>query len=210
MGARAPTRPEQWEGVVSGQEYSVDTLGTVTNSFGSVIANPHDVGAMVVEVRGRPGGRFRVTPGHRLVLVWKEGEGPYVAGQLCEPFSVADPGEGTPVGEIDVDALGPGDVYPGVPSKEGGTFKLSQKRGGVIEHRAKGGTEFALLEGGDDPAHAANAHRVLEAWRKALDRGVTFHVTDEGHAWYLEGGKPKFLASVPKGFAWPSTTGKEP
>ena len=25
-----------------------------------------------------------------------------------------------------------------------------------------------------------------------------------GHAWYLEGGEPRFLAAVPGGFAWPA------
>src|SRR6266852_646121 len=64
LGRRAPLSPVPWLGMVIGQEYSVDTLGTVTNSVGSVVVNPQSVGAMVEAVRGRPGGRFRVTPGH--------------------------------------------------------------------------------------------------------------------------------------------------
>jgi superfamily II DNA or RNA helicase len=214
LGHRPPAQPLPWLGVIMGQEYSVDTLGTVTNSFGATITNPQNVAAMVEVVRGRPGGRFRVTPAHRLVLVWGEGtEGPqpFVAGQLAEPFQAAadDDGVGGD-GAFDPSSLDPGSRYAAPANKEGGTYKLRQKQGGVIERRAPDGAlEFALLDGTARPQLEANARRVLDAWRELFDRGITFHVNGHGHAWYTEAGQRRFLATVPGGFAWPSLTEEE-
>ncbi|MEV1286940.1 DEAD/DEAH box helicase [Micromonospora sp. NPDC049679] len=209
LGHRPPDEPVRWEGMLVGQEYSVDTLGTVTNSSGALIRNPQHVFTMVERVRGRPGGRFRVTPLRRLVLVWGEdsaGLAPYVAGQLTEPFEVesTDP-QPQDLDPGDTAALTPGSPLPGPTDKDGGSYRLRQKRGGVIERRAPdGATEFALV---DDPAPvelATNARRVLDAWRKLFDRGISFSVTHDGRAWYMEGGQRRFLAHVPGGFAWPS------
>ncbi len=214
IGHQPPAQPLPWFGIIMGQEYSVDTLGTVTNSFGATIANPQNAAAMVIAVRGRPGGRFRVTPAHRLVLVWGEGtEGPrpFVAGQLTEPFQAAagDDGLGGD-GAFDPSSLSPGDRYPGPANKKGGTYKLRQKQGGVIERRAPDGAlEFALLDGTARPELEANARRVLNAWHELFDRGITFHVNGHGHAWYTQADQRRFLAKVPGGFAWPSPTEEE-
>jgi hypothetical protein len=205
LGKRAPVEPMQWLGVVSGLEYSVDTMGTVTNSSGSVIANPQGVGDLVTKVRGRPGGRFRVTPAHRLVLISGDQEDRatwYVAGQLTAPFVVAADDD---LGEFwTVDSLRAGDPLTGPDDRSGGSYRISQKRGGIIERRVSAGTEYAVV-GNDAPTDlAANAERVLTAWRQALTRGIAFHLTAEGHAWYLEGGAKRYLATAPGGFAWPS------
>ncbi|RAO26579.1 hypothetical protein PSN13_06607 [Micromonospora saelicesensis] len=204
-----PERPVQWQGTVTGQEYSVDTLGTVTNSSGTVIRNPQHAAALVEQVRGRPGGRFRVTPTHRLVLVWGENESteglvPYVAGQLTESFEadvVHAVGSG-PKGP-DPALMKPGSVLTDAPDKSGGSYRLRQKQGGVIERRSSEGvTEFALVS--DAPTElAANARRVLESWRQLFDRGITFFLSEDGQAWYVEGGSKYHLAHVPGGFAWP-------
>ena len=46
--------------------------------------------------------------------------------------------------EVDVAGLQPGDAYPGALDKRGGTYKLRQKAGGVIERRGgPRGSEFA-------------------------------------------------------------------
>ena len=207
LGRHAPTTPTPWLGSFIGQEYSVDTMGNVTNRTGTSIANPQGVDSMVKAVRGRPGGRFRVTPEHRLVLVTRgDGDGAlFVAGKLAEPFEAAM--SAAPVdGPVDAGSLSPGDPYPGPATKELGSFKTRAKAGGVIERRAKdGGADFALT-GPDVPEHlAANATRLLAAWRGTLDRGITFHVNALGHAWYKQNGLNRFLAEVPGGFAWPST-----
>jgi hypothetical protein len=191
--------------VVSGQEYSVDTMGTVTNSSGSVISNPQAVGDLVTKVRGRPGGRFRVTPARRLVLISGDQEDRttwYVAGQLAAPFVVAaDDGLGEPP---TVDSLRAGDQFTGPDDRSGGSYKISQKRGGIIERRVSAGTEYAVVGVEAPPELAANAERVLAAWRQVLTRGIGFHLTAEGHAWYLAGGSKRYLAAAPGGFAWPS------
>ena len=204
LGRRPPTTPVSWLGGFIGQEYSIDTMGNVTNRAGVSIANPQEVGAMLTAVRDRPGGRFRVTPEHRLVLATRgDGEGTiFVAGQLDQPFEAV--GVATD-GPIDVAALSPGDLYPGPATKELGTYKTRAKSGGVIERRApEGGTEFALTDPEATGGAAENARRLLSAWRSAIDRGITFHVNRLGHAWYTEAGTSRYLADVSGGFAWPS------
>ena len=198
------------KGAFSGQEYSVDTLGNVTNRFGTSISNPQGVSEMVTSVRGRPGGRFRVTANHRLVLVTRgDGEGTaFVAGQLTETFEAVDE-SATMANDFDVSVLQPGDPYPGPADRDGGTYKTRAKMGGVIERKAPGGgNEFANRAADSNP-FSANTGVLLDAWRAVLDQGITFHVNGLGHAWYTEGGTRRFLAAVPGGFAWPSNSEKE-
>lgn len=211
LGAEFAGPAEPWLGMPIGHEYSVDVMGNVTNSFGVPIGNPQRVGDMVTAVRARPGGRFRVTPLHRFVLVWRaDEERPvlYVAGRLPEPFVAekveprpSDDGSGGPPAETE---LAPGDPYPGPAGTEGGTFKLSQKGGGVIQRKVAGGVEFALTANSGTPALEENARRVLDAWRLVVSHGMDFSVNAEGHAWYRAQGQRRFLANVPGGFAWPS------
>ncbi|GLY21813.1 DEAD/DEAH box helicase [Micromonospora sp. NBRC 101691] len=209
LGRRSPTEPVLWHGVIVGQEYSIDTLGNVTNSSGTTMCNPQNVADMVALVRQRPGGRFRVTPTHRLVLVWGEspsGTACYVAGQLEEPFEadVIDGDTGAEDTLVDLSKLAPGTRITGSIDKAGGTYRLRQKQGGVIERRTADGTvEFALLDAAP-PELTENARRVLNAWRQLFDRGIGFHLSKDGQAWYTEGGQKLHLAYVPAGFAWPA------
>jgi superfamily II DNA or RNA helicase len=208
LGGQAPERPQKWLGSFIGHEYSVDTLGNVTNRWRSTITNPQNVGDLVTSVRGRPGGRFRVTPTHRLVLVTRgDGDGAvFVAGRLAEPFETATPAEGQLELLTDVAGLSPGEAYPGPATDECGSYKLRQKMGGVIERRAPGGgVEFALMDCPSAPELARNAQRVLDSWRSVLNQGIVFGVNQQGHSWYTEGGQNRFLADVPGGFVWPST-----
>jgi hypothetical protein len=201
-----PGDPMPWHGVVVGQEYSADTTGSVRNAFGRLIANSQGVAKMVERVRGRPGGRFRVTPEHLLVLVWltdAEGSVPYLAGKLDEPFKTWD--EGSQEG-IDVKRLVPGDIYTGPADKRGGTYKLGQRAGGVIERRTTNGKEFAITDGRTFPAKEEDARRVLLAWRSLGVPGMTFFVNSAGHAWYEQAGQRRFLAEVTQGFIFPADT----
>jgi superfamily II DNA or RNA helicase len=213
LGQQAPTKPVPWQGVSIGQEYSIDTLGTVRNSSGAVISNAQNAGAMVEAVRGRPGGRFRVTPEHRLVLIWGDGgDGTelFVAGQLTEPFRAASETPAESGADLETASLHPGDPYPGPTDKRGGSYKLRQKHGGVIERRAPdGATEFAMVEGSPEQRLETNARSVLDEWRRLFDRGIPFNVNQLGDAWYTEAGERRFLAHVPGGFAWPSSPDKE-
>jgi superfamily II DNA or RNA helicase len=209
LGSSVPDPPVPWHGVVPIYEYSVDTQGTVTTVGGALVANPQGAADMMKAVRGRPGGRFFVTPVHRLVLIRGEGTDSslLVAGRLAESFVVRElgPGAGLPLAEMDIGNLAPGVRYPGPTDKTWGSFKLGRKRGGVIERRVRGrSTEFALLQGSESLELEANARRALAAWRTVSTTGLTFHVNSLWHAWYLVAGEPRFLAEVPGGFAWPT------
>lgn len=213
LGSTAPTEPVPWLGPIMGQEYSVNTLGTVTNAFGTVIANPQGVAELVSGVRGRNGGRFHITPEHRLVLVVAGGGDEarvLVAGRLDEPFRSLPDVDTEQAASIDVSKLAPGDTYLGPTDKAGGVYKLRQKQGGVIERRTKDhGSEFALTSGSGSPRLDTNAQNVLHAWRELFDRGISFSVNERGDAWFTDGGQRRFLAHVPGGFAWPSETSIE-
>jgi len=205
LGGAAPSSPQPWLGTQPPREYSVDTSGTVRNAAGSLIANPQGVDAMVDAVRGRPGGRFFVTPVHRLVVVREavpDGR-LLVAGQLAEPFTTrADHVEHV---DVDVSNLVPGESYRGALDAGHGEYRILQKRGGVIQRdRGAGVKEFALTEGHD--TLSGNAARTLAAWRAVASTGLKIAVNSAWHAWYLDRGEPRFLAYVPGGYAWPSDT----
>lgn len=203
LGAAQPGSPEPWLGAQPEREYSVDTTGTVRNTSGALIDNTQGVAAMVEAVRSRPGGRFFVTPIHRLVIVREASSDGrlMVAGRLEEPFSVrAEEG----VDAVDVESLSPGMPYGGRLDNDNGELRLSQKRGGVIQRDLRGGVkEFALLSGAD-PQGVANAQRLLTAWRSIARPGMKITVNSQWHAWYVDGGEPRFLAEIPGGLAWPS------
>jgi superfamily II DNA or RNA helicase len=204
LGRASPPTPAPYLGTAPAREYSVDTSGTVRTRPGAIIANPQGVADMVNSVRGRPGGRFFVTPTYKLVLVREAAQDGrlMVAGQLREPFSIRslDQEQAAP----DVERLIPGAPYTGPLDKTNGEYRLSQKRGGVVQRDLPSGAkEFALSEG--EPG-ASNVSAVLSAWRAVSTSGMKFTVNREWHAWYLAGGEPRFLAAVPGGFSWPSRT----
>ena len=146
------TRPVEWPGEYVGQEYSVSTTGVVHNSFKNLIANPQNVADMVTRLRGRPGGRFKVTPQHHLVLMWERGRAddpgqPWLVGQLAEPFVVADQvtmeQAAKDAAELD---LTPGAPYLGPTDKKQGSFKISLRGGGMLERAVPGGREYAATD----------------------------------------------------------------
>jgi superfamily II DNA or RNA helicase len=203
FGEAVPAQPEQWLGELPDLEFSVDTRGNVTTSEGAVIENPQGVAEMVARVRGRPGGRFRLTPKYGLVIVFGElgtGMVPMLAGRVTEPFRVAAASEA--LADVDVVGLRPGAPYPGPADKKEGSYKLRQKHGGVIERKQGSEFQFAIADLDNDP-RSRNAAALLAAWRALDTSGMSFSVNSLGHAWYREGGEVRFLASVPGGFLWP-------
>lgn len=204
LGQKVPDEPVEWLGLLPSQEYSIDTLGTVSNPSGTVLANPQGVGKLVEKVRGRPGGRFWVTPAYHLVIMFLEEGGhtsPHVVGRLNEPFVALGSGSET---DVNVTELAPGDPYPGPGDHAGGEYQIRAKRGGVIERRVGNRSQFAVTSGGADIAREENAQRVLDAWRTAVNRGIDFSVNHLGHAWYKAGSERRFLAAVLDGFSWPA------
>jgi len=205
FGGAVPLEPAIWLGELSDSEFSVDTRGNVVSPEGAGIENPQGVSQMVERVRGRPGGRFRLTPLHNLVIVFGEsaqGMVPYLAGQVTEPFRIREESVESFSAEA-LASLGPGDAYPGPTDREMGTFKLRQKRGGVIERSERGVSAFAITEG--DSAAASNGRRLLDAWKSLKLPGMTVYVNQLWHAWYRTDGEPRYLANVEGGFAWPES-----
>ena len=208
LGERAPSTPVPWLGSLPDADYSIDARGTAVTPSGDVIRDDQGVGDLITNLRGTPGGRFKVTPRHHLVLVFHAvGDGPpvsFVVGQLARPFEVL--GEGGE--DFDVASLRPGDPYPGPRDKTGGTFKLRQKAGGILERRGgpRGG-EFARSDGADQ--RSANVRVILAAWRSTALPGMPIFRTGTGHVWYLDGGRPYFLGVASEGFAWPSDEREE-
>ncbi len=205
IGRNIGEDPVVWPGIPVGQEYSVKTNGAVFNAFGAQIANPQGVDQLVARVRGREGGRFRVTPQYGLVLVWQpEAEKPgfFAAGQLKEPFKVLPEVDAATAVEK-VSGLAPGDDYPGPADKKGGVFKVSQRGGGLIERRVPGGSEIARSDGADDSEQVLNAHEILQAWQKLGRSFSRFFVNSLGHAWFEDSAGRRFLRQVDSGFAWP-------
>jgi superfamily II DNA or RNA helicase len=206
--------PSRWPGVVVGQEYTVSTNGTVHNAFRRLISNPQRVADMVASVRGRPGGRFRVTPEFHLVLIWKGGPDdpgePYVAGQLAQPFAVEPEVTEEETASLDLSTLCPGDRFPGPSDRSGGSFKMSRKSGGQIERPMRGGgNEWALATAPDDDPRIQAARALLAAWRY-LDQPISrVHRNGLGHIWYEEQGQRKYLGYAPLGFRWPTEDGEE-
>lgn len=206
LGRQLPEELTAWPGVPTGQEYVVKTSGAVFNAFGTQIANPQGVDGMVARVRGRTGGRFRVTPEYRLVLVWQPAATDVpsfiVAGQLHQPFDVVpevDAGEAAS-GIADLVA---GDDYLGPSDKKQGIFKITQRGGGLIERKVPGGTEVAQMEGTEHPDGEVNARKIIAAW-EALDRPFSrFFVNSLEHAWYEGPTGRKFIGVVIGGFSWP-------
>lgn len=206
VGGTAAHFPVPWPGAVTGQEYTVSTTGVVHNAFKKLIENPQGVAEMIASLRGRPGGRFHVTPEHHLVLAWQvgrnesEGPMPWLLGQLAEPFRVAE--EVVDAAEVREQDLVPGRVYLGPTDKTNGSYKISQRGGGSIERSVRGGKEIADADGA--APQQANARQILNAW-ECLDRRVSrFSVNEMGHAWYEADGERRFLADVPEGFSWPT------
>jgi superfamily II DNA or RNA helicase len=205
FGEKVPAEPQQWLGELPELELSVDTRGNVTTSEGAVVENPQGVAEMVSRVRGRPGGRFRVTPKYSLVIVFGEhGNGmvPLLAGQVSEPFRVAAASEAS--ADVDVSELRPGSLYSGPADKKEGTFKLRQKSGGLIERRAGSEIQFAITDQHGD-VRSENAMRLLAAWASLNTSGMSFSINRLGHAWYREGGEVRYLAAVRGGFLWPES-----
>jgi superfamily II DNA or RNA helicase len=210
LGGRPPTMPVPYLGALTGREYSADTRGTVKNASGAVIANPQGVAEMITTARGKPGGRFFVTPQFRMVLLFEGGAAKgdtrlLVVGVLDEPFATRDLGDGAANAE-DVDAaeLVPGDSYVGPTDHAQGEYRISQRHKGSVERRRGRLRELALVVGADDAVREANARRVVDAWRTLALPGLKFSVNRLSHAWYLEAGEPRFLAEVSGGFVFPS------
>jgi superfamily II DNA or RNA helicase len=183
----------EWNGMIEGVEYSVDTKGTIRNITGANIANPQGVPERLEALRGAKGGRITVTPRFRYVLASKRVDDAtrwYAIARLDAPFAanaVAEP----VTGDVALDRVN-------------GAFRIRPIQGGVIERNVGGAKQRALTAGDADDPLRRNARTLLQAWRARDMTGCKFFVSGAWQAWYLANGTPTVLCSVPGGFAWPA------
>jgi superfamily II DNA or RNA helicase len=212
LGETLPPLPFEWVGMLDGLEYSIDTQGNVRNASGFSVDDSLGTPGMVQLVRGRAGGRFRVTPRYNLVLVSRHGPEEtmwYLAGRLERPFTAVDPTNVETSSEDPDREYSPGDVYFGKRDATRGTFMLRQKSGGVIEKKRGRDVERASTDQQDTSPQAENARNVLNQWRRLGLQGMKFFVNEDDVAWYSEGNQAKFLANVPSGLSWPSAPSED-
>lgn len=213
IGSSLQQVPIEWPCELPRSEWRVDSTGTVTDLSGRLVANPQGAAEAVHLVKPK-GGRFRVSPGKHLLVVPEadeQGVNAWLVGQLSEGFRVVT---GVSVGTSDGEAtstsvesaMHPGCEFPGPLDSDGGSYKIRQKAGGLIERRKNGIREFAdTSEDGVLAPPIRNARLVIEAWRETGLPGIKINVNRNGDAYYLSDGKAFFLAHVPEGFAWPDS-----
>lgn len=202
--------PLEWPCEWPRSEWRLDARGSVTDLEGRLVANPQG-SVEAVQLVKPSGGRFRVSHRYRLLVVLETQSGmtrAWFVGALPEPFHLVaadaaddDASPGAPTHDLQA---AEGDRFVGPLDKQGGTFQIRQKAGGIIERRKDGVREFARTEPGSAKDNkAANAVNVLNAWRASGETGMKFHLNRNGDAYYLARGEAHFLAHVPEGFAWP-------
>ncbi|KQR10437.1 DEAD/DEAH box helicase [Cellulomonas sp. Leaf334] len=213
--AERPTLPIEWPCGWPRDEWRLDSRGSVTDLSGALVENPQGVVAAVQRLRPG-GGRFRVSTKHRFVVVPEAGSElrAWCVDVLDEPFRTrpaeAMQDEG-PVTEDSTPAeMTPGDPYLGPRDRTGGTYKIRQKRGGVITRRVRTGEEYAAADPGEGTEpQVSNAVLVLDAWKRTGESGISFFVNARDVAYYLSGGEARYLAHVDGGFLWPTPEGSE-
>jgi superfamily II DNA or RNA helicase len=193
-------QPQVWLGLGRGAEYSMNAAGVVTNALGRAVRNPQTVGAALRSVRGRPDGRFRITPQHRYVVVWDAATARnLVAGQIRDPFVIEAEAERSE--DFDVTRLRPGDPYMGPRTTELADARISAT-GTIKRKRRGGGRDIAESDGADAPH--ANARAVVAAWRSLRLPSIAIGVNAAGHVWWRDPSGVRFLGVAPGGFAWPA------
>ena len=204
LGEQVPGELVPWSGVLPELDYSVDTRGNVRTPNGATVHNGQVVVGMVVRVRGRPGGRFRITPHRQLVLVQGAGGSRQwmIAGQLAEPLTVRAPND-EPETVPDVTTLRPGEALGRKPDADWGSFHLRQKSGGLIERRRGRDREFALTTPLGAPS-TETAIAILGAWRELRLPGLPISIASDGTVWFEADGEARLLVRVEAPLAFTS------
>ena len=205
----------EYPGRYDGAEYSCDTKMNIRDSDGRYARNVAELAEAVLATKGT-GGRFRITPKKRYVLVRVfEGEEwitKYVT-RLDHSLEYAEESSDTIVlddGAPDLWATSahPGDAYPfpGIPIASD-SIRYKAKRGGVISKRVKGGEVFARAgAAARDPAQGQDAAVLLRALADLESRGERVSqllVNRRNHVLYRVGGELRFLGALQVGLEFP-------
>ena len=189
--------PQEWRGLARGAEYSMNAAGVLTNVVGRAIVNPQRTREALASVRGRPDGKFRVTPAHRYMIVWDhERQRYFVTGRLRTAFETeADASDLT----VDVARLRPGDPYPGARTYDYGRARITSS-GDIKRKRRGGGHEFAAMT--DSSPESATARALVGAWRTLRIPSIEIGINAVGHVWWRDASGPRFLGTVQPGLVW--------
>lgn len=205
---------EEYPGEYVGKEYSCDTRGNILRGDGEYAKNPNDLPEKIIAIKGS-GGRFRVTPGKRYVLIRiPRGEDwvtIYVA-QLKEEFDFSAE-NGSQGGEQEslsvwLQKATPGDVYPfsSIPIVEKG-LKFKMKRGGIISQQVPGGEIFARFKDrAKDPKKGEDAEALIQVLLDLRKQGISIsklEVNQENHVLYRHSGKVHFVCQLKAGLEFP-------
>lgn len=201
----------EYPGAFEGQELSLDSQGNIHDSEGNYAKDTAGLSQLIRGSKGA-GGRFRVTPRRRYVLVRVPRQDDWVTIFVAQlpasldfksPQSAADPGQAADW----VSSASTGDPYPFTfPAVEKG-LRFKQKRGGVIAKQVMDGEVFARLEGkATDPAKGRDAQHLLAAMRALQTSGrqiTTFDLNAANHAVFSSGGRSFFICALEQGLEFP-------
>jgi hypothetical protein len=199
-----------YPGRYEGNEYSCDSRGNIFDADERVVVNPQEIDAIVKKVK-RSFGRFRVSPRRRAVLIRvteSEGWVTRFAGLLSEPFRI-EPRREQSACVTDVTELGPGDPYEG-NRDAGDEYRIKRRAdGALVAKRVRRGELYArTTEDASDPDKGRDAERLVKSVFQAAARDgewiSRFRLNEHNHAFYLTGGKAKFLCVLDKGFEFPN------
>jgi superfamily II DNA or RNA helicase len=196
-----------YPGRFEGAEFSTDSQGNVRSIDGAVALNPQGVPSLIRKLKG--GGRFRVTPKRRIVLVrvpdGEEWETRYV-GLLKEPlqFGTGEARPESPSTEA-LASLAPGDPYPGDvagPLREY-RFKQQAYRGVILLRKGDRALYAATGSSAKDSIKGVDADRTIAAIESVRRRGFQvsrFAITPSRDAVYFDGGQPRYLIRLERGY----------
>lgn len=203
-----------YPGQYEGEEFSVDTRGNITDASEQHVVNASPLAPLILKVKGCAG-RFRVTPRKRYVLVYlPEGVAWVVkfVAQLEVPFQFELAANSNDVSEEVVQqwlaTAHPGDLYPFAGHFEKvDEFGFSQRRGGLITKKIRGGELYARGAGdAENSVKGDNAQTLLSVLKRMHREGHNLsklEVNYVGHVLFREKGRLMFLTSIPEGIEFP-------
>lgn len=206
---------DPYPGRFEGEEFSADSQGNVRSIDGAMALNPQGLPALIRKVKG--GGRFRVTPRRRIVLVRVPGGeewGTRYVTVLREPFRFGEGGAVSVVPEDEeIASLAPGEPYPG---SVGGSlqeyrFKPKAHQGVILLRKGEEAVYAVTGPQAKDPVKARDAERTIAAIECVQRNGIQvshFVVTPSHDAVFFEGGQPRFLVRLEKGYEFPEKVGE--
>jgi len=203
----------RYPGQYEGAELSCDSQRNVSNAEGQYAVETADVAEAILRIKGS-GGKFRVTPKRRFVLVRvpadDEWETMFVT-QLAKPLRFEVPARKGGSSEEAVkwaSSARTGELYPftGLTLIDDG-LRFKQKSGGVISKKVRGGEVFARRGDKAGDAHkGADAARLVAAIKELQKVGKKvsrIEINEAQHVYYREAGQLFFVCALDKGLEFP-------